>query len=621
MAVPNGRRLGSVAAELVSLQKSQEDTTVAVKETSSLIREQLDLTKQGRLDALEAAAEARRMSTAGGKGGGRKGKSGGGGLLDFLRNPIAGLTGMLAGLTSALAMPALAAVAYSLTGFDNVIKALRVPYYIDVLKDTFKAFTTSIKAITRAVNAVIDGAKAIPENLPKIKITFPENFKIKLPEIPRPQFLYKGIAYAQDAIDKLRKFFYLDLPEIPRPQLFHKGVAYAADQLEDLKKMFRITLPEIPRPAFMVAGVAYTADKFADLQKAWSNIKLPNLAGAFDNLPKIEIEIPQGLKDKFATIKEVFGKVGDAAGKGGSGLLGFIKTLGGFADKLLTPIKAIARVALGPITIAIVGLIDFFVGFWQGWSAEAEDDTATMGSKLLAGMEGGFLGFIKGITKGFEFLFRDIPAWLLDQFGMENIANVLRGFSLTALVDPIWYGIKNIVQFVGNNFTLMIKSFGALFDYQLTNISNSFKNAFTRLGVFISNIGDEIYLLIAKNFRFTIPEVRIPETMFTPSFQLIPEIKVGVGTAQTIQDAEERIDYRRARALGTINARDNEVAAKLKELQELSNQLQNQFQNQLAQYNNQINSGNDNSTQIVNNYGGGGDPTPSDRAIIEGVGN
>ena len=358
MAVPNGRRLGSVAAELVSLQESQEDTTVAVKETSSLIREQLDLTKQGRLDALEAAAEARRMSTAGGKGGGRKGNLGGG-LLDFLKNPIAGLTGMLAGLTRALAMPALVALTASLTGFDDVIKALRVPYYIGVLKDTFTAFTNSIKAISRAVNAVIDAAKAIPDNIPKVRIVFPENWKVRLPEIPRPNFFYKGIAYA-------------------------------ADKLEDFKKLFRINIPEIPKPAFMVAGVAYAADKIDDIKKTWANIKLPNLAGTFDNFPKLQIEIPQGLKDKFATIKEVFGKAGDAAGKGGSGLLGFIKSLGGFASKLLTPIKAIGRYALGPITMALVGLIDFFVGFRQGWSAEAEDDTATVCSKLLAGMEGGY---------------------------------------------------------------------------------------------------------------------------------------------------------------------------------------------------------------------------------------
>ena len=267
MAKPNGRRLGSVAAELVSLQESQEDTTVAVNSVANLIREQLDLTKQGRLDALEQAAEMRRMSSAASKGGGRKGKSGGGGLLDFLKNPIAGLTGMLAGLTSALAMPALAAVAYSLTGFDNVIKALRVPYYIDVLKDTFKAFTTSIKAITRAVNAVIDAAKAIPDNIPKVRLVLPESWgKIKLPEIPKPAFLYKGIEYA-------------------------------ADKLEDFKKLFRINLPEIPKPAFLAGGIAYAADKIGDLQKTWGQIRLPDVSGLLDNLPKLEIEIPQGLKN------------------------------------------------------------------------------------------------------------------------------------------------------------------------------------------------------------------------------------------------------------------------------------------------------------------------------------
>jgi len=592
MAKPNGRRLGSVAAELVSLQESQEDTTVAVNGVASLIREQLDLTKQGKLDALEAAAEARRGGIGSRSGSGKKGGKGGGGLLDFLKNPLAGMTGML----SALAMPALIAITASLTDFDQVLKALRVPYYIDVLKGVFNAFTTSIKSITRAINAVIDAAKAIPDNIPKVRIVMPENWKVRLPEIPRPNFFYKGIEYA-------------------------------ADKLEDFKKLFRINLPEIPKPAFMVAGVAYAADKIDDLKKTWANIKLPDLAGTFDKFPRLEIEIPQGLKDTFQTIKNTFGKVASGAkGAAGSGLFGFISSLGDFASKLLAPIRAIGKVALGPITMAIVGIIDFFVGFWKGWQTEAQDESATLGDKLLAGLEGGLLGFIKGITEGFDLLFVKIPAWLLEKFGLVDAANILRGFSITKLVDPIWFGIKNIVMFVADNFILMKDIIAASFSFELTRISNGFKNAFTRLGTFVQNLGDELYIMLSNALQFNFPGIvgKVPD--FLPSWmgggkeiEIMPAFSLGMGDATTRAQAQSRIDSRNAERDSKIASRNNETAERLKELNDLQAELRDNMQAQIANYNSQVNSGNDNSSTVTNNFGGGGSPSSNDGALLEGV--
>lgn len=595
MAKPNGRRLGSVAAELVSLQDAQEDTTAAVKETSDLIREQLDLTKQGRLDALERAAEARRMSGGAGRGGGGKRKKGGG-LLDFLKDPLGGIRAALTGLTTALAMPALVAVAASLTDFDAVIKATRVPYYLEVITDAFKGFVNSIKRISRAINAVIDAAKAIPDNIPKIRLVLPESWgKIKLPEIPKPAFLYKGIEYAQDKMDSF-------------------------------KKLFRVNLPEIPKPAFLAGGIAYAADKIGDLQKTWGQIRLPNVSGLLDNLPKLEIEIPDGLKNTFQTIKDVFGKVGSGAKAAGSGLFGFIGSLGDFASKLLAPLKLLGRYALGPITFAIVGIIDFFVGFWKGWKGESEDEAATLGDKLLAGLEGGVLGFIKGITEGFDLLFITIPAWLLEKFGMENAAEILRGFSFTALVDPIWFGIKNIVQFVGENFILMKDIIAAAFTFELTRISNGFKNAFTRLGTFVKNLGDELYIMLSNALQFNFPGIvgKVPD--FLPAWmgggkeiEIMPAFSLGMGDATTRAQAQSRIDSRNAERDSKISARDNDTAQRLYELQDLQNELARNMQAQIANYNSQVNSGNDNSSTVTNNFGGGGSPTSNDGAILEGV--
>ena len=226
-----------------------------------------------------------------------------------------------------------------------------------------------------------------------------------------------------------------------------------------------------------------------------------------------------------------------------------------------------------------------------------------MSDKILAGIEGGFVGVIKGITEAFDLLFITIPAWLLEKFGMQNAAEILRGFSLTALVDPIWAGIKGIVTFVGDQFINMKDIIVGSFTIQLTRIVNGFKKGFERLSNFIANLGDELYLMIAKNFRFRLPEVSIdlPNWLGGGKFTLIPKIDVGVGTAESIAATEEQIDRRNAKSEMKIRALDKEVADMMKAQQDRLAELNSAFQNQVVNaVNNSTNTQNNTQNTVLN---------------------
>ena len=259
-------------------------------------------------------------------------------------------------------------------------------------------------------------------------------------------------------------------------------------------------------------------------------------------------------------------------------------------DPVLAPLKFVAKTILRPFTQILLSVIDFVQGFYEGFTTEE----GTMKEKLLSGLEGGFLGVVKGITEGFDLIFLELPAMLADYVGAQGAAEFLRGLKITDFVDPIYAGIKGLVVFVGDQFMNMKDIIVGSFTLQLTRIINGVKIAFERLASFVSTIGDELYLMIAKNFRFSLPEVKVPGTFLTPEFTLIPPINVGIGDAQSISEAQARIDTRRARRDTTITGLEKEVADMMKAQQDRLAELQNAFQNQVI-------SAVNNSTNTVNN--------------------
>ena len=332
--------LKSVTEELGKLKDAQDDTTVAINQVQQTLQATLDLEKAKRLDDAEARLEAKKVTSA-------NNRRGGGARASQLRNPFVGLFP-----GSRFAIPALAAVAASIVGFDDAIKALKIP---DQLKD-IKTGLTSVK------NA--------------LKIDFDD---FKLPE------------------------------------------------------KFKLTMPE---------GLTKTLD------------------GITDGLGKFT--------------------------PGGGGLFGMLKGLGTFLDTIGGPVLRAAKFLLLPLT-PFLTLVDFIVGFYKGFTGTEEVTDRfgrvrtvqkSTGQKVLDGIEGGMLGIVKGITGAFEFLFLEIPKFLLKQFGLEGVAEILDSFSITDMVDPIWNGIKKSFNDYFGPLENGESRLRKIFDAAYEDLVNTFKMLF-----------------------------------------------------------------------------------------------------------------------------------------------
>ena len=398
-----------------------------------------------------------------------------------------------------------------------------------------------------------------------------------------------GIANIFDSVRnfKLPKvdFKFADGKVVPLkfPQLPKISFATFAGKIINADNPLKFKIPKFPTVSF--------ADSLGKIFNAGEPIKLklPKLTLPEFKIPELKINDESfKILDK---VKAIIGTTAEGA-EGGKGLLGFFGRVFKLLDPVLKPLKFVLKTALRPFTQIILTVVDFVKGFYDGFT----DEEGTFTDKVLAGLEGGFLGVVKGITEAFDLLFVSIPAWLLEKMGFTNVAEVLRGFSLTDLVDPVWNGIKGIVSFVGDQFMNMKDIIVGSFTLQLTRVINGFKKGFNRLVTFISNIGDEIYLMIAKNFRFKLPKVaiKLPGILGGKEVTIIPAIDVGVGNAETIAAAEERIDTRNAKSANAIRMLDQEVADMMKAQQDRLDELSNAFQNQVV---NAIN----NSTNTVNN--------------------
>ena len=442
-------------------------------------------------------------------------------------------------------IPALTAIVASIAGFDDFLKGLNLVPKIDTVKNFFTRIGNLFDKIGRIV--LPDLPKIVLPEIPSLRIVdaageIVDNIKLKLPKLPKFSLLtFLGDVYNAGEPIKLK------LPELPK---------FSFDT--DLLKSFKIKLPEIP-------NINILPENFSFIDK---------LKGILGNFPD------------------------GATNVAGKGILGFIGSAAKVLEPVLKPIKFIMKTVLRPFTQILLSVIDFVTGFYKGFTGEEGE----LSEKLLSGLEGGFLGVVKGITEGFDLIFLELPAMLAEKLGAGKAAEFLRGLKITDLVDPIWAGLKGLVVFVGDQFLNMKDIIVGSFTIQLTRIVNGVKKAFTQLSTFINNLGDELYLLIAKNFRFKLPEVKIPETFLTPEFTLIPPINVGIGDAKSIAAAEERIDSRSTKAANKITQLDNEVAELMKAQQARLAELQESFQNNVINsINNSTNTTNNTNATVLNN--------------------
>ena len=605
-----GQGLRAVTNELQTLTDKQDETTQSVESVVKLIADQIQQAERMRLDQLEAAAEASKQGPIRPKGGSGPGAPPGGGTdVSFMLLPLAGLMTAL----KTLAIPAIIAVTASITGFDDVIRGLTLP----------RLFTRIGNGFTRIADAFRTVGKVIDDFVPRIRFEMPKRTlfalpdsvkNFKFPELKIPPVFKAGDDGFFRLPESFRNFKFPEIklpdsiknfkfPELKMPDALKPGEGGFL-KLPDSIKNFKF--PEIKLPdsiknfKFPDLGIEGIKTFFSGLIPKFIDTATKPITAILDFLPSIKVEIPPGLQKGFDKIKEVFGFMGDGDAPG-KGLFGFIGKLLGFAKALVAPLAKIVGIAFGPITVAILGIIDFFVGFFEGFTGAGMDPDATFTEKLMAGLRGGVQGVIDGILEGFDFIFLEIPAKILDFMGLTDVAQFLRSLKLAPIFENVVNVVVGVVDTIINNFSLLKDAVALTFDAGITKTVNGFKNAFTRIALFFSNLGDNLYLIMSKNLRFKMPEVTM-DLPFIGETTIIPGFDVGVGDANSQKVREDRIEKRNREAEQIIATRDAETARKLKEALEAQTALGQTMMNNI---NDLSNSNNTNNTSTTNNIGGG----------------
>jgi len=144
-------------------------------------------------------------------------------------------------------------------------------------------------------------------------------------------------------------------------------------------------------------------------------------------------------------------------------IIEFLKNVAGVFKPLLTPLIGFVKLVARPFVQILLSIIDFFVGFVEGFKSEKEGEFK---KKLLSGFEGGIKGVIKGITDAIDLIFIDLPAFIAEKLGFKSFAKTLREFSLTDLVDPAFEAVKNFFKLAFSDareaFAPLINTFKSL---------------------------------------------------------------------------------------------------------------------------------------------------------------
>ena len=417
--------LAQIREQLVANQMEQAETTNSVEALTKVMVDRFKLEDRSKLDSLEDKLERK-------KGGGPKALPR---KQEQQRDPFD-----FSGLLGRLGLPALVALGASLTGFDDAIKALRIPSILSSIRTSFNSIVKAFDNVKlRALNVVsfLDNIK-LPDmpklpDIPRIAITYPESwtkFGTRVSD---------AIRAALPTMDDIK----LKIPKVPLTSLstFFERVQLRIGNIfpsfDDIKlKLPTIKLPEIDLPKM-------PEFKFPDMPKF-------GLVGADGKPFKFpEFTIPDGLKNlrmpDFSAVTTVL-KGADGTG----GVLGFFSWVGDMVARI-PGLRSIARLVGGPITQAIISVIDFFVGFYKGFTeveldADGNEVVRSISDKILGGLEGGLDGVLKGIVDAFQLVLVDLPSFLLNKMGVDT--TWLDNVDLWSIVSPLWEFIKGIPKFI-----------------------------------------------------------------------------------------------------------------------------------------------------------------------------
>ena len=384
-----------------------------------------------------------------------------------------------------LMMPAAIALVASIAGFDDLLRAIALPKMIKGFGENLDKLKTNLNSISTRITdfgakiknfkfpdlptiGFIDKTGA-PYDFSKInaRLTAPfDTLNTKVDEILTPAT--ESIAKSVDDF-KLTTTAWFDSIKTSAVTKLSTGIEGIGTTLDGIKTtttgfldgvkssaMTRLT-PALETIGTTLDNVKGSVTGFFDnantkvtnsfagatdtIGTAASTVK-SSVQGFFDGIPRLKVTIPEGMSGIGDSIKAVFGSLDE-----GTGVLGFLGKVAGFLKPLLTPFEFVLKTVMRPITQIFLSLIDFVTGFYEGFTGE----DGTFGDKLKAGIEGGVKGIIKGFTEAIDMIFIDLPAWLIEKLGFKGIADSLREFSLTAVVDPVWEAVKNFFKNMFND--------------------------------------------------------------------------------------------------------------------------------------------------------------------------
>lgn len=378
---------------------------------------------EDRREAKSSAAAATSASSS------RGGGSGSSGLFPGLLLPMGGILG---GLTAGLT-----ALGASLTGLDDVLRGLKIA---EIALDVGKGITRFGKGVISVTDEIVKTVAMLGDFVKNLSraVVIPDETKALLKSLP--ETLRTGILTIFSESELLKPF---------RTALSNFKIGFdrvgtrATGIVDDILKVedFSGISAKLGAMVGSVKNVFVGADGAGGITGFFTKIS-EGLGEVVKFFPRID----------FTAITAAFGSL-----KGGTGLLGFFGKVFEFLDPLLKPIKAVIGFALRPFVQIFLSLIDFVMGFFEGFKAE----DGTFAEKLLAGIEGGVKGVIKGFTEAIDLILIEFPAWILKKLGFNKLSENLKKYKLTDLVDPIYDAIK---FFFTNIFTNPGKIFRPIAD-------------------------------------------------------------------------------------------------------------------------------------------------------------
>ena len=395
--------LQEVKKQLISNSKENskglDDLSAGIDDVCNKLNKLIAMMKQSQLDMLENMREKRAVASRDKS----SSQSGGGVTLP----PLMGLGGILSAVT---------AIGASLTGLDDAIRAIGLVKLAKNINTGAARLTTRVGEFLKSVRNIGTKFLDFGKNLSRVIFVPEEGIKAIRAQIFRIFGLGvdgKPVVGTSDAMKALYD---------PKKVLMN-AIKPITDFFDDLVKPIR---------AFFIAA------------KEGGPIKA--IGGFFSGIAGIGKFIP---RINFSALKAALGSIDE-----GTGLLGFFGKVASFLKPLLYPFKLVISVIARPFVQILLSAIDFIVGFFKGFFSEK----GSFGQKMLAGLEGGVIGVVKGITDALDLLFVDIPAFFLKKLGFKDMSTKLKEFSFSALVDPAWEAIKKFFKRLFDNPTATLGS-------------------------------------------------------------------------------------------------------------------------------------------------------------------